>query len=46
VIQPVWPGGTSAIPGSDFYFRPMPPRWLNNDADPNSSAVATSDAVP
>ena len=30
--QSVWPGGTSAVPGSDFYIYPMLPRWLTNDA--------------
>jgi penicillin amidase len=30
--QSVWPGGTSAVPGDDFYIYPMLPRWLTNDA--------------
>ncbi len=32
--QSVWPGGTSAIPGDEFYVFPMLPRWLTNDANP------------
>jgi penicillin amidase len=32
--QSVWPGGTSAVPGNDFYIYPMLPRWLTNDANP------------
>jgi len=30
----VWPGGTSAVPGDEFYLFPMLPRWLTNDASP------------
>ena len=30
--QSVWPGGTSAIPGDEFYVYPMLPNWLTNDA--------------
>lgn len=30
----VWPGGTSAVPGDEFYLFPMLPRWLTNDANP------------
>lgn len=29
----VWPGGTSAVPGDEFYLLPMLPRWLTNDAN-------------
>jgi penicillin amidase len=32
--QSVWPGGTSAVPGDQFYIYPMLPRWLTNDANP------------
>lgn len=32
--QSVWPGGTSAVPGTPFYIEPMLPRWLTNDANP------------
>ena len=54
VIQPVWPGGISAIPGSEFYIYPMLPRWLTNDANPirfssgdvRSSAVTVQEFVP
>lgn len=28
----VWPGGTSAVPGDEFYLYPMLPNWLTNDA--------------
>lgn len=30
----VWPGGTSAVPGNEFYLVPMLPNWLSNDAQP------------
>ncbi len=33
VSQSVWPGGTSAVPGDEFYVYPMLPRWLTNDAN-------------
>ena len=32
--QSVWPGGTSAVPGNQFYVYPMLPDWLTNDANP------------
>jgi hypothetical protein len=49
VSQSVWPGGTSAIPGNQFYVYPMLPDWLTNDANPirfksgdvKSAAVST-----
>jgi len=49
VSQSVWPGGTSAIPGNEFYIYPMLPDWLTNDANPirfksgdvKSAAVST-----
>ena len=32
--ESVWPGGTSAVSGDEFYIYPMLPRWLTNDAGP------------